>query len=140
MAESSTEYHEPVDLLQESTMEQHRGIVSLLEELEAIDWYQQRIDASVDEELAEILAHNRDEEKEHAAMSLEWLRRRDPVLDRMLREYLFSEGPIAGSDGAHQHEGGGHEPDDGGEDTRGGGPPSARSDGSLGIGSLEEES
>lgn len=76
MADASAEYHEPVELLSEETMEIHRAVVSLLEELEAIDWYQQRIDAARDEELKEILAHNRDEEKEHAAMSLEWLRRR----------------------------------------------------------------
>jgi ferritin-like protein len=65
-----------------------------MEELEAIDWYDQRVDATDDESLAEILAHNRDEEKEHAAMTLEWLRRRDPVLDEQLRTYLFTEGSI----------------------------------------------
>lgn len=123
MADASAEYHEPVDLLSEETMEIHRAVVSLLEELEAIDWYQQRIDAAEDEELKEILAHNRDEEKEHAAMSLEWLRRRDPALDAVLREYLWSEGPIADV---------GHGGDEGGG---GGDAP----DGSLGIGSLREE-
>jgi hypothetical protein len=65
-----------------------------MEELEAVDWYDQRIDATDDAELAEVLAHNRDEEKEHAAMVLEWLRRRDPVLDRHLRTYLFTEGSL----------------------------------------------
>jgi ferritin-like protein len=75
-------------------MEYHRAIVSLMEELEAVDWYNQRIDGSEDPELRRILAHNRDEEKEHAAMALEWLRRRDPELDRFLREYLFTEGSI----------------------------------------------
>jgi hypothetical protein len=68
--------------------------VSLIEELEAIDWYDQRVDASNDDALKAILAHNRDEEREHAAMSLEWLRRNDPKWDEILRTYLFTEGPI----------------------------------------------
>jgi ferritin-like protein len=75
-------------------MDYHRAIVSLMEELEAVDWYNQRVDASDDQELREILAHNRDEEKEHAVMALEWLRRRDPELDRFLRQYLFTEGSL----------------------------------------------
>ena len=75
-------------------MDYHRAIVSLMEELEAVDWYNQRIDATDDQELAQLLIHNRDEEKEHAAMALEWLRRRDPALDRFLRTYLFTEGSI----------------------------------------------
>ncbi len=65
-----------------------------MEELEAVDWYDQRVDATDDPELKAILAHNRDEEKEHAAMVLEWLRRRDPVLDGHLRRYLFSSGSV----------------------------------------------
>jgi hypothetical protein len=65
-----------------------------MEELEAVDWYDQRVDAAQDEELRAILAHNRDEEKEHAAMLLEWLRRHDPALDKELRAYLFSKKPI----------------------------------------------
>ncbi len=69
-------------------------MVSLGEELEAVDWYDQRVDATDDASLAAVLAHNRDEEKEHAAMTLEWLRRRDPVLDQHLRTYLFSTAPI----------------------------------------------
>ena len=72
----------------------HRAIVSLMEELEAIDWYQQRVDAAGDGELKEILRHNRDEEKEHAAMVLEWIRRRDPGFDEVLRAFLFTERPI----------------------------------------------
>lgn len=95
MAGSSENYHEPLERLSESTIEHHRALVSLMEELEAIDWYQQRIDATSDEDLRALLAHNRDEEKEHAAMALEWLRRRDPALDEQLRAYLFTEGPIA---------------------------------------------
>jgi ferritin-like protein len=94
MASSSAAFHESEERLRPETMDYHRAIVSLMEELEAVDWYNQRIDASDDTDLAEILAHNRDEEKEHAAMALEWLRRRDPELDRFLRQYLFTEGSI----------------------------------------------
>lgn len=95
MAAASDSFHEPVDRLAAETMDRHRAIVSLQEECEAVDWYDQRIDACDDSELAEILVHNRDEEKEHAAMTLEWLRRRDPVWDEQLRAYLFTTGPIA---------------------------------------------
>ena len=86
--------HEPAELLSGATVDRHRAITSVMEELAAIDWYDQRVDATTDGTLAEILAHNRDEEKEHAAMTLEWLRRHDPVLDRHLRTYLFTDGPI----------------------------------------------
>ena len=65
-----------------------------MEELEAVDWYDQRVSASTDAELREVLAHNRDEEKEHAAMTLEWLRRHDSKWDEMLRTYLFTDEPI----------------------------------------------
>jgi ferritin-like protein len=68
----------------------HRAITSLMEELEAVDWYNQRMDACKDDELRAILQHNRDEEKEHAAMVLEWIRRKDPVLDKELKDYLFT--------------------------------------------------
>ena len=94
MAGNSAQFHESEDRLQPRTMEHHRAIVSLMEELEAVDWYDQRIDATEDEELRAILVHNRDEEKEHAAMVLEWLRRRDPEIDRFLRQYLFIDGSI----------------------------------------------
>jgi ferritin-like protein len=94
MAGSSASLHEQVEHLRPETIERHRAIVSLMEELEAVDWYDQRVDASEDEELAAILRHNRDEEKEHAVMTLEWLRRHDPVLDTLLRRYLFTEAPI----------------------------------------------
>lgn len=87
-------YHEPIEELSDATRDMHRAITSLMEELEAVDWYNQRVDACEDKELAEILAHNRDEEKEHAAMVLEWIRRRDPKLDEQLRDYLFKEGDI----------------------------------------------
>jgi ferritin-like protein len=86
--------HEPIDALDASTIDRHRAIVSLKEELEAVDWYDQRVTATNDASLAAVLAHNRDEEKEHASMTLEWLRRRDPVLDRHLRTYLFTTEPI----------------------------------------------
>jgi ferritin-like protein len=86
--------HEPADQLSPQTIDRHRAITSLQEELEAIDWYDQRVNATADGELAVVLAHNRDEEKEHAAMTLEWLRRRDPALDQCLRTYLFTTEPV----------------------------------------------
>jgi hypothetical protein len=92
---SSVGYHEAVEDLSDETRDMHRAIVSLMEELEAIDWYNQRADACKDPELRAILAHNRDEEKEHAAMVLEWIRRRDARLSKELREYLFTDVPIA---------------------------------------------
>lgn len=98
MAESSTTLHEPVGMLTVETLEIHRGIVSLMEEFEAIDWYAQRIDATADDQLKAILTHNRDEEKEHAMMTLEWLRRHDPVLDAQMRTYLFTDGDIVATE------------------------------------------
>ena len=88
-------YHEPVEELSEETRDMHRAIISLMEELEAVDWYNQRIDVCKDKELAAILVHNRDEEKEHAAMVLEWIRRRDPKFDEELKDYLFTTDEIA---------------------------------------------
>lgn len=87
-------YHEPVSELDVGTREIHRALCSLMEELEAIDWYQQRADATPSEDLKAILIHNRDEEMEHAAMALEWLRRRMPRFDEKLRTYLFTTDPI----------------------------------------------
>ena len=72
----------------------HRAIVSLMEELEAIDWYQQRADVCTDPELKAVLIHNKNEEVEHAMMGLEWIRRHSPVFDKNARTYLFTEGPI----------------------------------------------
>jgi ferritin-like protein len=86
--------HEASQELTPLTRDLHRAIVSLKEELEAIDWYQQRVDATADEELRTILAHNRDEEKEHASMVLEWIRRHDPAFDTNLKKYLFTTEPI----------------------------------------------
>jgi ferritin-like protein len=88
-------FHEAAGDLSDETKDMHRAIVSLMEELEAVDWYNQRVDACKDDELKAILAHNRDEEKEHAAMLLEWIRRRDSTFSKELKDYLFTEDPIA---------------------------------------------
>ena len=119
MAGSSGSLHENEQSLKSGTIDRHRAIVSIMEELEAIDWYDQRVDAATDEELKGLLAHNRDEEKEHAAMMLEWLRRRDPKLNEHLRTYLFTNKSLLEIE--HEAEG------------KGGESPG---DGSLGIGSL----
>ncbi len=92
---SSIGYHEPVEELSAATRDMHRAIVSLMEELEAVDWYNQRAEACDDAELQAIIEHNRDEEKEHAAMLVEWIRRHDARLSQELKEYLFTEKPIA---------------------------------------------
>src|SRR6516162_11375684 len=86
--------HEPWVSLSADVIDRHRAIASLGEELEAVDWYDQRVNGTSDSSLAAVLAHNRDEEKEHAAMTLEWLRRHDPVFDQHLRTYLFTELPV----------------------------------------------
>ena len=124
MAASSSSFHEPVELLPEDVRDRHRAIVSLMEELEAVDWYDQRISATGDDELRAILVHNRDEEKEHAVMTLEWLRRHDPGWAAELGERLFQTGPIVGD-----------EPEKHGASERAEGA----GDGSLGIGSLRGE-
>jgi ferritin-like protein len=113
MATSSAGLHEPEEKLRPETVDEHRALISIMEELEAVDWYHQRADAAGDPELAAILIHNRDEEKEHATMALEWLRRRDPVLDRHLRTYLFTDGSIVGEEEEAEHEGGGAGPSSG---------------------------
>lgn len=87
-------YHEAISELSDETRDLHRAIESLIEELEAVDWYQQRAEACKDPTLRAILEHNRDEEKEHAAMVLEWLRRNDAGFDKELRDYLFTDRPI----------------------------------------------
>lgn len=91
---SSESYHEPYELLSEGTRNLHRAIVSLKEELEAVDWYQQRAEACTDDELRAVLIHNKNEELEHAMMTLEWLRRHDPVVAANIATYLGSAGPI----------------------------------------------
>jgi hypothetical protein len=122
MPDTSAGLHEPVDRLKSETVDRHRAIVSLMEELEAVDWYDQRVDATANDELRAILEYNRDEEKEHAAMVLEWLRRHDSKFDEQLRTYLFTSRPILEAERSGPPEGGG-----------------AASDGSLGIGSLKAE-
>ncbi len=92
---SNEGYHEPIDELSDETRDMHRAITSLMEELEAVDWYNQRVDACKDDELKAILAHNRDEEIEHAAMVLEWIRRKNPIFDKELKTFLFTDKPIA---------------------------------------------
>lgn len=92
---SSVGYHEPVAELSAVTRDMHRALVSLMEELEAVDWYTQRAEACQNAELRAILEHNRDEEKEHAAMVLEWIRRMDPIFSKKISAFLFTETPIA---------------------------------------------
>jgi ferritin-like protein len=93
---ASDSYHESLDLLTEGTRDMHRAIVSLMEELEAIDWYQQRADACSDPQLKDVLLHNKNEEIEHAAMVMEWIRRHSAEFNEMMRKYLFTEQPITG--------------------------------------------
>ena len=110
MAEDSGMFHEQAELLKPKTRDMHRAVVSVVEELQAIDWYSQRVDATQDGELRAILKHNGDEEKEHAAMLLEWIRRQDPVFEAHLRTYLFRGGSIVEeeqrAEGAAQNGGG----------------------------------
>ena len=126
---ASETLHEDPDKLGAQVIDRHRAIVSLMEELEAVDWYDQRAKATDNAELRAILEHNRDEEKEHAAMALEWLRRNDPKMDEHLRTFLFKEGPITEIEANIGQESG----EESGEQDA----PS--SDGSLGIGSLRRK-
>jgi ferritin-like protein len=132
MGQGSATLHETAESLSPALIDRHRAIQSLMEELEAVDWYDQRVAACTDDELRSILAHNRDEEKEHAMMVLEWLRRQDPVLDAHMKTYLFTEGSLIGLEKADEGK------DDGGAGngkTRA--PKSTKSSkGSLSIGSL----
>lgn len=97
---SSEDLHVPRQSLRRETLNLHYAIASLIEELEAVDWYRQRADDCDDAELKAILLHNAREEIEHAAMALEWIRRNDVEFDGQLREYLFTEGSIAGHEEA----------------------------------------
>lgn len=124
MASASETLHENETSLEPATIERHRAIVSLMEELEAVDWYDQRVNATKDPDLRAVLAHNRDEEKEHAAMVLEWLRRNDPGWDEQLRTYLFSKVAITAVEEMEEAE------------EQGTASPSVTATGSLGIGSL----
>jgi uncharacterized protein len=123
-AMSSESLHEPIELLSEDTKNQHRAIVSLMEELEAVDWYQQRAEACTDPELKAVLIHNKNEEVEHAMMTLEWLRRKAPVFAENISTYIGSTGPIVGVEQGAT--GGG-----------GGSTEAPTSSVSLGIGSLK---
>ncbi|NCC57690.1 MAG: ferritin [Synergistales bacterium] len=116
-------YHEPVAELTPEARDIVRALNSLKEEIEAVDWYHQRLTASQDEAIKAILKHNRDEEIEHAAMVLEWLRRTMPEVDEALRTYLFTEAPITEVEEAAMA----------GEQE----PGKADSGSSLGIGSLK---
>jgi ferritin-like protein len=91
---ASTTLHEAAGALSAQTINIHRAIVSLIEELEAVDWYNQRAEACDDPQLRSILKHNRDEEIEHASMALEWIRRSFPKFDEALKTYLFTSGEI----------------------------------------------
>lgn len=125
---SSESYHEPLELLSEDAKNTHRAIVSLKEELEAVDWYQQRAEACSDPELAAVLTHNKNEEIEHAMMTLEWLRRKSPVFAKNISTYLNSSGPITEVEAATTAV----------YDAGGTATGSARDEsGSLGIGSLK---
>lgn len=132
----SETWHEPYESLSPHVRNMHRAIVSLMEELEAVDWYGQRADVIDDEELKATLLHHRAEEIEHAMMNLEWIRRQDPKFDENARTYLFTEGPITEVEEAAT---GG--PADDGTIEEGKGKPSLAAakpdDGSLGIGSLK---
>jgi ferritin-like protein len=121
---NSVGLHEADDLLRGETKDNHRALTSMMEELEAVDWYDQRVDAATDPELRALLAHNRDDEKEHFSMLLEWLRRRDAKLSSELADRLFKEGSIVAREEAK----------DGG--TVEAGSAGGRPDGCLGIGSL----
>ena len=127
---SSESLHENAETLGAQVIDTHRAIVSLMEELEAVDWYNQRAKATADPSLRAVLEHNRDEEKEHAAMALEWIRRNDSKFAEHLKTFLFTDGPITGIEQVEIH--GGADGATGGEDE----PGSPAADGSLGIGSL----
>ena len=129
MAEDSGMFHELPELLSQKTRDMHRAVVSVVEELQAIDWYGQRVEASQDPELRTILEHNANEEKEHAVMLLEWIRRQDPVFERVLRKVLFRSGAIVTP--AEQAEARGEE---NGSEANGGGRAPVRAS----IGSLKE--
>ncbi len=116
--------HEPPELLSAETQDVHRALLSLIEELEATDWYWQRAEATTDDELRQVLLHHRNEEIEHASMLVEWLRRRSPVFDAQIRRHVGREGPIV-------LENSGVDDSDSG--------PRARAQLGLGIGSLKGE-
>jgi uncharacterized protein len=117
---ASDAYHESLDLLTADTVNMHRAIVSLIEELEAIDWYQQRADACSDPQLKDVLLHNKNEEIEHATMVMEWIRRHNHHFNEMMRKYLFTEQPITGIEKGSEADG-----------------PTSAAAATLGIGSMK---
>jgi ferritin-like protein len=127
---ASETLHESADIIGSEAVDTHRAIVSVMEELEAVDWYNQRAKATANPELRAILEHNRDEEKEHAAMVLEWLRRTDPKIAQHFKTFLFTDGPITEIE-ANMEEG---------ADEDANAAPPASGDGSLAIGSLKQVS
>ncbi|MBI2978865.1 MAG: ferritin [Rhodospirillales bacterium] len=96
---ASDALHAPRERLTKKTLALHQAISSLIEELEAIDWYRQRADDCEDADLKAILLHNMREEMEHASMVLEWIRRNDKDFAKELEDNLFKDGPIAGQHG-----------------------------------------
>ena len=94
-----SDYHEPAELISEKDKNITRALNSLKEEIEAVNWYNQRVAATKDPELSKVMAHNRDEEIEHACMTIEWLRRNMDVWDDELSTYLFTEGDITDLEG-----------------------------------------
>lgn len=126
---NSVGYHEAEAKLRPETQDNHRAFTSMQEELEAADWYDQRVDAATDPDLKAILAHNRNEEIEHFVMILEWLRRRDAKLSAELEKRLFTTTSIVAQEAADK----GEAPLAG----AGGGAPTAVGGGALGIGSLK---
>jgi len=126
---SSENLHAPRERLSPTTLNLHFAIVSLMEELDAIDWYRQRADDAEDETLKELLLHNMREEMEHASMLLEWIRRRDSDFERFLKTYLFTEGSILQEEKAATAEGVGR---GGSETTR------SRAEPGFTIGSLRD--
>jgi ferritin-like protein len=119
-----TTYHEPTNELSEAARETHRALTTVIEELEAVDWYNQRVDVCKDPDLKAVMAHNRDEEIEHAVMGLEWLRRALPQLDQEMRTYLFTSGDVT----RIEEQAGGEAP---------GEPAGGTADDSLGLGNLK---
>jgi len=123
---SSEALHEAPDLLSETTKNLHRAVVSLIEELEAVDWYTQRAEACSDADLKAVLIHHRNEEIEHAMMNLEWIRRHESAFDERMRTYLFKAGDILQIEAAAEKGGAAAAP--------------AGAERSLGVGSLRAAS
>jgi uncharacterized protein len=122
-----SEYHEPTEELDDEVRDAHRALVSLQEEIEAVDWYNQRLSACKNPELVRVLEHNRDEEMEHAAMLLEWLRREMPGWEKRLRPMLFTSRALGAAADAEERAAGG------------GGKENGAKGRGLGVGSLRKE-